>query len=391
MALSIEVHDVAHAVNIKVIGVGGAGCNAINNMIEHALAGVQFISANTDAQVLKLSKAEHIVPLGQELTRGFGAGCNPDIGREAAEEDREQLAELIDGADLLFITAGMGGGTGTGAAPVIAQVAREKGILTVGVVTKPGLDEGNRQKVAQAGIDELGRYVDSLIVVSNQKLEEVLGDDVTIDEAFRAADDVLRNAVGSIVEIINYPGLINVDFADVKTVMQEMGMALMGTAHAAGPNRAVEAAEEAIRSPLLDNINFKGARGVLVNISASKTTLKKSEIRQVREIVEAGAAEDAVVKHGVVYDDSLGDQLRVTLIATGLGARETGKPVMQVVASQPLKTGTDNRSIDSTDWSEFDLPPGMRPNRRSSAGSDSRSVVGNVDMDIPAFLRRQAD
>ncbi|BCL76889.1 cell division protein FtsZ [Jeongeupia sp. HS-3] len=391
MALSIEVHDVAHAVNIKVIGVGGAGCNAINNMIEHALAGVQFISANTDAQVLKLSKAEHIVALGQELTRGFGAGCNPDIGRQAAEEDREHLAELIEGADLLFITAGMGGGTGTGAAPVIAQVAREKGILTVGVVTKPGLDEGNRQKVAQAGIDELGRYVDSLIVVSNQKLEEVLGDDITIDEAFRAADDVLRNAVGSIVEIINYPGLINVDFADVKTVMQEMGMALMGTAHAAGPNRAVEAAEEAIRSPLLDNINFKGARGVLVNISASKSTLKKSEIRQVREIVEAGAAEDAVVKHGVVYDDTLGDQLRVTLIATGLGGRETGKQThnLQVISAAPQKTGTDNRPVD--DWSEFDLPPGMRPNRRSSAGTESRSTVGNVDMDIPAFLRRQAD
>ncbi|KAF0814825.1 Cell division protein FtsZ [Andreprevotia sp. IGB-42] len=388
MALTIEVQEVAHHVNIKVIGVGGAGCNAINNMIEHAMSGVQFISANTDAQVLKLSKAQDVVQLGHELTKGFGAGCNPDIGRAAAEEDREHIADLINGADLLFITAGMGGGTGTGAAPVIAQVAREKGILTVGVVTKPGLDEGNRQKVAQQGIDELSRYVDSLIVVSNQKLEEVLGEDVTIDEAFRAADDVLRNAVGSIVEIINYPGLINVDFADVKTVMREMGMAMMGSAHASGSDRAVMATEEAIRCPLLDNISFKGARGVLVNFSASRNTLKKSEIRQALEIIEAGVADGALVKHGVVYDESLGDEIRVTLVATGLNSK--GKPELSVVQTQSLKTGTDNAGFNAED---YDTPAIWRSRRGAGAQAEpaARPAVSNIDMDIPAFLRRQAD
>lgn len=229
---------------------------------------------------------------------------------------------------------------------MIAQVAREKGILTVGVVTKPGIDEGMRQKVAQVGIDELAKFVDSLIVVSNQKLEEVLGEDVTIDEAFRAADDVLRSAVGSIVEIINYPGLINVDFADVKTVMREMGMAMMGSATASGADRAVVATEEAIRSPLLDNINFNGARGVLVNFSASRTTLKKSEIRQSLEIINAHVADDAQVKHGVVYDESLGDQIRITLIATGLGARESNNNKLKVVqGGQQQRTGTDNMAL----------------------------------------------
>ncbi|WP_157314402.1 cell division protein FtsZ [Chitinibacter sp. GC72] len=390
MALTIEVPEVSHHVNIKVIGVGGAGCNAINNMIEHHMQGVEFISSNTDAQVLKLSKADNVVQLGAELTKGFGAGCNPDIGRQAAEEDREHIAELISGADLLFITAGMGGGTGTGAAPVIAQVAREKGILTVGVVTKPGLDEGGRQKVAQAGIDELSRYVDSLIVVSNQKLEEVLGDDVTIDEAFRAADDVLRNAVGSIVEIIQYPGFINVDFADVKTVMREMGMAMMGSAYATGPDRAIRATEDAIRSPLLDNISFKGARGVLVNFSASRASLKKSETRQALEIIEAHVAEGALVKHGVVYDESLGDEIRVTLVATGLGGgRDMNKPQLSVVSSQTMKTGTDNVGYDDA----LDTPAIWRNNRRNTApeAASARPAMSNIDMDIPAFLRRQAD
>ncbi|WP_348943831.1 cell division protein FtsZ [Chitinibacter sp. FCG-7] len=390
MALTIEVPEVSHHVNIKVIGVGGAGCNAINNMIEHHMQGVDFISSNTDAQVLKLSKADNVVQLGAELTKGFGAGCNPDIGRQAAEEDREHIAELISGADLLFITAGMGGGTGTGAAPVIAQVAREKGILTVGVVTKPGLDEGGRQKVAQAGIDELSRYVDSLIVVSNQKLEEVLGDDVTIDEAFRAADDVLRNAVGSIVEIIQYPGFINVDFADVKTVMREMGMAMMGSAYATGPDRAIRATEDAIRSPLLDNISFKGARGVLVNFSASRASLKKSETRQALEIIEAHVAEGALVKHGVVYDESLGDEIRVTLVATGLGGgRDMNKPQLSVVSSQTMKTGTDNVGYDDA----LDTPAIWRNNRRNPApeAASARPAMSNIDMDIPAFLRRQAD
>lgn len=392
MALTFEVQEVAHHVNIKVIGVGGAGCNAINNMIEHDLSGVQFIAANTDAQVLKLSKATDVVQLG---TTGFGAGCDPEVAREAAEVDRERIGELINGANLLFITAGMGGGTGTGASPVIAQIAREKGIFTVGVVTKPGLDEGSRQKVAQAGIDELSRHVDSLIIVSNQKLEEVLGEDVTVDEAFRAADDVLRNAVASIVEIIQYPGLINVDFADVKTVMQEKGMAMMGSAFAAGENRSIRATEEAISCPLLDNINFKGARGVLLNISASRASLKKSEITRAREIIQSHVAEDAMVKHGVVYDESLGEQIRVTIIATGMG--NTNKPQLSVVQTAQLKTGTDNHSAGEPNWSEYDLPPGFRPSNRSNRGASgdvataTRTSGSNVDMDIPAFLRRQAD
>jgi len=388
MGFSIEVQDVAHHVNIKVIGVGGAGCNAINNMVTHDLQGVHFISANTDAQVLKLSQANDVVQLGAELTRGFGAGCDPDIGRQAAEEDRERIGELIEGADLLFITAGMGGGTGTGAAPVIAQVAREKGIFSIGVVTKPGLDEGARQKVAQSGIDELSSYVDSMIIVSNEKLEEVLGDDVTLDEAFRAADDVLRSAVASIVEVIQYPGFINVDFADVKKVMEEKGLAMMGSAFAAGEGRSQRATEEAISCPLLDNINFKGARGVLLNISASKATLRKSEIRQALEIVQSHAAEAAVVKYGVVYDETLGDQIRVTVIATGLGTREAAKPQLTVLPQ--LKTGTDNATAMNPE--DYDKPAIWR-NRRTGAasGGEARVEVGNIDMDIPAFLRRQAD
>lgn len=391
MGLSIELHEIAHHVNIKVIGVGGAGCNAINNMIQHTLQGVQFIAANTDAQVLKHSGASDVIQLGSELTRGFGAGCDPQIGRQAAEEDRERIAELIEGADLLFITAGMGGGTGTGAAPVIAQVAREKGIFSIGVVTKPGLDEGSRQKVAQGGIDELASYVDSMIVVSNEKLEEVLGDDVTLDEAFRAADDVLRSAVASIVEVIQYPGFINVDFADVKKVMEEKGMAMMGSAYAAGESRALRATEEAISCPLLDNINFKGARGVLLNISASKATLRKSEIRQSLELVQSHVAEDAMVKYGVVYDEDLGDQIRVTVIATGLGSREATKPQLTVLQGQQLRTGTDN--LSGVNPEDYDKPAIWRNNRRSASASPSeaRPVLNNIDMDIPAFLRRQAD
>ncbi|MBE9608059.1 cell division protein FtsZ [Chitinilyticum piscinae] len=393
MALTIEVQEPVHNVNIKVIGVGGAGCNAINNMIEHQLRGVQFIAANTDAQVLGQSQADDVIQLGQALTRGFGAGCKPDIGRQAAEEDRERLGELIDGADLLFITAGMGGGTGTGAAPVIAQVAREKGIMTVGVVCKPGADEGVRQKIAQAGIDELSRYVDSLIIVSNAKLEEVLGEDVTIDEAFRAADNVLRDAVASIVEIIHYPGLINVDFADVQTVMREVGMAMMGSARASGEDRAERATEAAIHSPLLDNISFKGARGVLVNFSGSRSSIKKSEITRAMKIIHESVAEDAVVKHGLVYDDSLGDEIRVTLIATGLGGKEAVKPQLSVVSTPALKTGTDNAPVINPE--DFDTPAIWRNNRRGNdAGNGGRAPVNvgsNVDMDIPAFLRRQAD
>ena len=388
-----ELQEVAQLVNIKVIGVGGAGCNAINNMIQHDLGGnlhgVQFIAANTDAQVLKNSQASDVIQLGASLTRGFGAGCDPEVGRQAAEEDRERIAEMIDGANLLFITAGMGGGTGTGAAPVIAQVAQEKGIFTVGVVTKPGLDEGPRQKLAQAGIDELSLHVDSLIIVSNQKLEEVLGDDVTIDEAFRAADDVLRDAVGSVVEIIYSSGVVNVDFADVMKVMKEKGMTIMGSAVATGEGRAVRAMEEAISCPLLDNIRFDGARGVLVNFTASRESLKRSEIRQALEMINDHVVDGAPVKHGVVYDPAMGESIRVTVIATGLGNREA-KPQLTMISSEARKTGTDNAPALNPE--DYDTPAIWRSNRsRGGAGAPAAGTTSNIDMDIPAFLRRQAD
>ncbi|MDA8127899.1 MAG: cell division protein FtsZ [Betaproteobacteria bacterium] len=369
---------------IKVIGVGGCGGNAVDHMITSGLNGVEFIAINTDAQALKRNQAKLQLQLGNGVTKGLGAGANPDVGREAALEDRERIAELVDGADMLFITAGMGGGTGTGAAPVVAEVAKELGILTVAVVTKPFLFEGKRVRAANAGIEALARHVDSLIIIPNEKLMQVLGDDVSMLDAFKAANNVLHGAVGGIAEVINCPGLVNVDFADVRTVMSEMGMAMMGSAQASGDNRARIAAEQAVASPLLEDVNLAGARGVLVNITAS-STVKMKEIHEVMNTIKAFTAEEATVIVGQVLDDTMEDALRVTMVATGLGnpvARQTQKPM------QIIRTGTDDAPMMANGHGE-DLPSVMtsRRSRTIQAMTDS----GIDTLDIPAFLRRQAD
>ena len=367
---------------IKVIGVGGCGGNAVDHMISSGLSGVEFIAINTDAQALQRNQAKLQLQLGNGVTKGLGAGANPDVGREAALEDRERIAELIDGADMLFITAGMGGGTGTGAAPVVAEVAKELGILTVAVVTKPFMFEGRRVRAANAGIEQLARHVDSLIIIPNEKLMQVLGDDVTMLDAFKAANNVLHGAVGGIAEVINCPGLVNVDFADVRTVMSEMGMAMMGSAQASGDNRARIAAEQAVASPLLEDVNLAGARGVLVNITAS-STVKMKEIHEVMNTIKEFTAEEATVIVGQVLDDSMDDALRVTMVATGLGspvARAQPKPM------QIIRTGTDDVGMAAGGGEE--LPSVMTSRRRTiQAMSDS----GIDTLDIPAFLRRQAD
>jgi cell division protein FtsZ len=367
---------------IKVIGVGGCGGNAVDHMIESGLTGVEFISINTDAQALKRNLAKVQLQLGNGVTKGLGAGANPEIGREAALEDRERIAELIDGADMLFITAGMGGGTGTGAAPVVAEVAKELGILTVAVVTKPFLFEGRRVRAANAGLEALAKHVDSLIIIPNEKLMQVLGEDVSMLDAFKAANNVLHGAVGGIAEVINCPGLVNVDFADVRTVMSEMGMAMMGSAQASGENRARIAAEQAVASPLLEDVNLAGARGVLVNITAS-STVKMREIHEVMNTIKGFTAEEATVIVGQVLDDEMEDALRVTMVATGLGSavgRQT-KPM------HLLRTGTDDMPM--TMGASDDMPNVMvsRRERTIRAMEDS----GIEKLDIPAFLRKQAD
>src|SRR5437588_6810695 len=317
---------------IKVIGVGGCGGNAVEHMIERGLSGVDFICANTDAQALKRSTARTKLQPGTTLTRGLGAGARPEIGRDAAMEDRDRIAETIDGADMLFITAGMGGGTGTGAAPVVAQVAKDNGILSVAVVTRPFRFEGKRQKVAQAGIDELGKIVDSLIIIPNDKLMQVLGEEVSVLDAYAAANEVLHSAVAGIAEVINYPGLVNVDFADVRTVMSEVGMAMMGSATAGGADRARQAAERAVASPLLEEVNLAGARGVLVNITAS-AGLKMKEYHEVMNTIKAFTAEDAMVIVGTVIDETMEDRLRVTMGADGRGSGDANarQPRLEVV------------------------------------------------------------
>ena len=374
---------------IKVVGVGGCGGNAVDHMIDKGVEGVEFISANTDAQALKRNQAKIQLQLGASITKGLGAGANPEIGRQAALEDRERVAELISGADMLFLTAGMGGGTGTGAAPVIAELAKELGILTVAVVTKPFAFEGKRQRIAQEGIEQLSPHVDSLIVVPNDKLMEVLGNQVTLDGAFKAANDVLHGAVAGIAEIISCPGMINVDFADVRTVMAEMGMAMMGSARAAGSDRARLAAEQAVACPLLEDVNIADARGVLVNISASKATFQLQEMYDVMGTIKAFSSDSAHPIIGTVYDDALGDQLRVTIIATGLG-----KPVVQrqvkpltVVAG---KTGTDNQPLE-VDYNALEMPAVMRSKRNRDATVEAMRQSGVEMLDIPAFLRKQAD
>ncbi len=381
---------------IKVIGVGGCGGNAVAHMIEKNVGGVEFICANTDMQALKKSQAQTVLQIGSDITKGLGAGARPEIGREAALEDRERIAEIIDGADMLFITAGMGGGTGTGAAPIIAEVAKEMGILTVAVVTKPFAFEGKRTKVAVDGLEELSKHVDSLIVIPNEKLMEVLGDDVPFLKAFEAANDVLHNAVSGIAEIINCPGLVNVDFADVRTVMSEMGMAMMGSAMATGPDRATIAAQQAVASPLLEDVNLANARGVLVNITAS-TSFKMKEYYDVMNTIKAFTAEDATVIVGNVFDENIGEGLRVTMVATGLNGiagRRQQKPELRVMTQ--VRDGTTGQAVfvggssASMGGSEDDVPVVFSSNSRR-ATVEAMKISGVEEYDIPAFLRKQAD
>ncbi len=373
---------------IKVIGVGGCGGNAVDHMIAQGVAGVEFICANTDAQALRRNQAKVQLQLGANVTKGLGAGANPEMGRQAAMEDRERIAELISGADMLFLTAGMGGGTGTGAAPVVAEIAKELGVLTVAVVTKPFSFEGKRQRIATEGLELLSQHVDSLIVIPNDKLTQVLGNTVTLDEAFKAANDVLHGAVAGIAEIISSPGMINVDFADVRTVMAEMGMAMMGSAKAAGPDRARAAAEQAVACPLLEDINISDARGVLINISASKASFQLQEMYDVMETIKAFAADSATVIVGTVYDETLEDNLRVTIVATGLGkpaSRGQMKPLL-VVAQ---KTGTDNQLLE-VNYDDLEQPAVLR-RRNRDATVEAMRQSGVDTLDIPAFLRKQAD
>ena len=379
---------------IKVVGVGGAGGNAVEHMIREGVGGVEFICCNTDAQALKKSTAHVKLQLGP----GLGAGGKPEKARELAILDRVRIAEALTGAHMVFITAGMGGGTGTGAGPIVAEVARELGILTVAVVTKPFEYEGKRKRLAEEGVAELARHVDSLIIILNEKLEEVLGDDVSMLEAFQAADNVLRNAVGGIAEIINVPGLVNVDFEDVRTVMGEMGKAMMGSAAAAGVDRARVAAEEAVASPLLEGIELSGARGVLVNITAS-TTLGLKEYKEVMNTIRQYTAPEATVICGAVFDETMEDQLRVTVVATGLGGvvvREAIKPRMTVVETVGLRTGTDNLPVFDSGISQVQIDlssvtSSARGSTPRNAQADAMAASGVDKYDIPAFLRRQSD
>lgn len=375
---------------IKVIGVGGCGGNAVDHMIEQGVQGVEFIAINTDAQALGRSKARTQLQIGVAITKGLGAGAKPSVGQAAAEEDRERIKELIAGANMVFITAGMGGGTGTGAAPIVAQIAREMNILTVAVVTKPFIYEGNRMRYATEGIKALNEHVDSLIIVPNAKLMEVLGNDVTVPEAFKAANGVLQGAVAGIAEVINVPGLINVDFADVRTVMSENGMAMMGSAVASGPDRAREAAERAIASPLLEDVDMTGARGVLVNIT-STSSLKVREMEEVMTCVQF-AAEEATVILGSVFDESMGDELRVTVVATGLGSpvsHKMAKPEIVYQNQDFQRTGTHDMPYSNLDYVALDTPTIMRSGRRAAVDAMEKSGVDTYD--IPSFLRKQAD
>ena len=370
---------------IKVVGVGGAGGNAVDHMIRSAVQGVDFIAMNTDAQALAYGQAKHQIQLGAS---GLGAGARPEAGRAAAVEAREYIEEALQGAHMVFITAGMGGGTGTGAAPLVAEVAKQLGILTVAVVTKPFSFEGvKRMQAAEGGIDELAQNVDSVIVILNEKLEEVLGEEVSMEEAFGAADNVLKNAVAGISEIINIRGLINVDFQDVKTVMHEQGMAMMGSASASGMDRAHIAAEQAVACPLLEGVNLSGARGVLVNITAAKSGLKLRETKEVMETIRSFAAEDATVILGAVYDEDMGDELRVTVVATGLGQPAA---IRQTKPQLVVKNGTDNMPVAGVDYATLDaMPAVIRKNRASTI--EALQQNGMDKYDIPAFLRKQAD
>jgi cell division protein FtsZ len=398
MSFDFEIIDrPADRAVIKVIGVGGCGGNAVEHMIDMGVSGVEFISANTDMGALMRSRSEVQLQLGANLTRGLGAGGKPDVGREAALEDRDRIAEIIEGADMLFIAAGMGGGTGTGAAPVVAEVARDMGILTVAVVTKPFSFESNRKLLADDGIAMLSRHVDSLLIVPNERLMQVLGGRVTLKEAYRAANGVLHSAVSGIAEVINGYGQVNVDFADVRTVMSENGMAMMGSAVASGENRARIAAEQAVNSPFLENVNLKGARGVLVNISASEDNFMMDEFYEVMNTIKEFTAEDASVYIGNVFDNTLGDDLRITLVATGLKGtiEQKARPTLAVSngwANAVGRTGTHDAPVvfgASGIGGDDAAPAVMVSNRRAQANSMRDSGIDETD--IPAFLRKQAD
>ncbi|KPZ14644.1 Cell division protein FtsZ [Pseudomonas amygdali pv. ulmi] len=391
------VDNVPQSPVIKVIGVGGGGGNAVNHMVKSNIEGVEFICANTDAQALKNIGARTILQLGTGVTKGLGAGANPEVGRQAALEDRERIAEVLQGTNMVFITTGMGGGTGTGAVPIIAEVAKEMGILTVAVVTRPFPFEGRkRMQIADEGIRMLSESVDSLITIPNEKLLTILGKDASLLSAFAKADDVLAGAVRGISDIIKRPGMINVDFADVRTVMSEMGMAMMGTGCASGPNRAREATEAAIRNPLLEDVNLQGARGILVNITAGPD-LSLGEYSDVGSIIEAFASEHAMVKVGTVIDPDMRDELHVTVVATGLGAK-IEKPVkvidntLQTTQQAPAQQAS-RQEAPSVNYRDLDRPTVMR--NQAHAGATAAAKMNPNDdldyLDIPAFLRRQAD
>ena len=380
---------------IKVIGVGGGGGNAVEHMVAENIDGVDFICANTDAQALRNSKAKVLIQLGDELTKGLGAGANPLIGRQAAEEDREHIKQVLSGADMVFITAGMGGGAGTGAAPVFAEIAKELGILTVAVVTKPFSFEGKQRALsAEEGIRALAQHVDSLITIPNNKLLSVLGKNISLLNAFKAANNVLLGAVKGISDLITRPGLINVDFADVRTVMSEMGMAMMGTGTATGDQRARRAAEAAIASPLLEDINFSGARGILVNITAGMD-MSIGEFEEVGDVVKEFISDEATVVVGTVIDPSMTDELRVTVIVTGLGdVRQRGSLQNNMHNKAPL---FESRRVDgSLDYQQLDRPAVLRKQSNPTISAQkptlNQDTMPDVDyLDIPAFLRRQEE
>ncbi len=385
--MTFELMDTfTQSATIKVIGVGGGGGNAVQHMVYSQLEGVDFICANTDAQALKSLGAKTLLQLGSDITKGLGAGADPAVGREAALEDRERIQELLQGADMIFITAGMGGGTGTGAAPVVAQIAKEMGILTVAVVTKPFPFEGKkRMQIAMAGIKALTEQVDSLITIPNEKLLSVLGKNTTLLDAFKAANDVLFGAVQGIAELITRPGLINVDFADVRNVMREMGMAMMGTGTGTGEDRARQAAEAAIASPLLEDIDISGARGILVNVTGG-LDIGIGEFEEVGEAIKALASEDATVVVGTVIDPEMKDELRVTLVATGLGS-----PVKAVAQERAVRVvDAPPRRTVGANLEGLERPTALRRNDGNLA-VDYSGQSGIDVLDIPAFLRKQAD
>ncbi|MEC9328761.1 MAG: cell division protein FtsZ [Pseudomonadota bacterium] len=369
---------------IKVLGIGGGGGNAVDHMLSANLEGVEFINANTDSQALRRSGVSKILQLGENLTKGLGAGTNPDVGRQAASEDRDKIAEVLDGTDMLFVTAGMGGGTGTGAAPVVAQLAREKGILTVAVVTRPFKFEGGRRiEAANQGIKELSELVDSLIIIPNERILEVMGGQVTLLDAFGKANEVLFNAVQGISELITRPGLINVDFADVRTVMMEMGMAMMGSATAMGADRAIEAVHGAVSSPLLEDVDIFGARGLLVNVSAGPD-MTLDEFAHIGDVVSNFASEDATVVIGTVLDPAMEGNLRVTMVATGIG-NAVSAPDFRLVKDTEAEETPQDLTVE-----DYDTPTVIRRRPRTDAVSEGNTAVDMDYLDIPAFLRRQA-